>query len=153
MSIPKEEYYLALPTEQRVRLKEINSTYRDLGMKGCEGCKISCWVNSKVDGQQDDFFTFLSVDMLSHYAIELNGMKRPYNQGRIPRTRHEDFDPAAVAGILMRLGIEVEDIDPVITDFQECTKCDDPVVVTGSTPGFDEAVTILESEFGSNEVI
>jgi len=153
MSTPEEKYYLALPAEQRVRLKEIIRTYRGLGMVGCDGCKVSCWVNSKVDGQQDDFSTFVTVDLLSHYAIELNGMKRPYDQGRFPRTRHEDFDPAAAAGILVRLGIEFEDIDPIIADFQECTRCDDPIVVTGSTPGFDEAVTALETEFGPNEVI
>lgn len=153
MSTPEAEYYLALPTEQRVRLKEITSTYRNLGLSGCRGCKISCWVNSNVDGQQDDFYTFVSVDLLSHYAIELNGMKRPNDQGRVARTRHEDFDPSAAAGILVRLGVDSDEMDGILADFQECTMCDEPVQVTGSTPGFKEAVIILETEFGSGEVL
>ncbi len=146
MSTPEKDYFDTLDEAQQEELRTIISTWRGLGIVGCEGCEVPTCTKPAIDGKEDAFITGVGLNQLIHYTIELNGLKRPVDSGmRVDRQRPDEFNEEVLFHVAMRLGLTEESFEALSSAFQSCITCPSALAYVGETPSFQEAIAILEA--------
>ncbi len=146
MGTPEQDYYQSLSPEQRERFSEILGSWKGLELSGCGDCRLPRLLNGTFDPEEASFAAGVSANQLAHYSIELNGLKRPPGQRRYDVQRLDEYDEAALFGILSRLGVGEALFEQASSDFRQCIACPSPMVVRGENPTFVEIKSRLESE-------
>ncbi len=147
MSTPEKDYLDTVGEGQQEKLRAILLTWRGLGVVGCRDCQVPSCTAPALDGDHDEFGTGVSLGRLTHYAIELNALKRPEDRGIKENSQQlNEFDERTLFDIAMRIGLPEESFGALSNAFQSCIACPNAITCVGETPSFEEAVAILEAE-------
>lgn len=147
MATPESDYFDSLGPEEQDRLHEILDTWRGLGIVGCGDCRIPECVGLALEEGEATHSQGVSIGQLTHYAIELNGIKRPPTQrGRGEIARLDEYEESALYQIAVKIGIPDKRLESFSEAFQDCIACPGSLTFVGDTPSFSEAIAILEAE-------
>lgn len=147
MITPEQIDFLRNSSEDyRENFMRVYSAWIDLGIEGCGTCEVPVHINPLIAPVEPNG-AYTRISSVTHYAIELNGLKRPYEQEDHPTLHRQDrFNEVTFFTVMMRMGLPEEEFDVVCGAFKKCIDCDSALKTVGRNRTFEETKTILEAE-------